>query len=183
MKRLLFFLLFMSIGTLGFYVLLVNEPFRRPPVEAEAPPQPVNVLQLQRVNMRQLDGERLAWELDAASAVLDESSDVAELEDVTFVLYRAPASGAGTVALRGSSGRASVSKRTNRLVLEQDVHLVQQGRIDLRSQRLTYDEGSGVVEASQDVRVESDQLVALADAMDYEVVSERVKLSRPLMYY
>jgi LPS export ABC transporter protein LptC len=181
MRRLLFFIAFMSIGTFGFYVLLVRDPFRHlagPP----RVPEPSNVLRMQTVVVRQEEGTRLAWELWAQEAVSDEVNQTAELFQVRFVVYTSDGQKNTGVLMVGTSGRAYLDGRPGTLVLEEKVRLVQGGDREIRSERIEYHQKQGLILAPGPVWVRLRDVIQEGTAMEYHVAGETMILSAPVVY-
>lgn len=179
MKRLVFFIAFMTVGTLAFYVLLVPQPFRRALQREPAEPQAVNVMTMGGVEVRQLEGDRLAWELRADEALLDESHELARLRGVHFTLYQVADNGGGTTVFSGNSGSAVLDRQRERLVLEDDVRLEQRGGVEIRGPRIVYDHQLGTVRAPESAWVRKGDIVATGRDLVYTVAEQQLTMAQP----
>ncbi len=181
MKRLLFFIAFMTLANWALIELLTTEP-----AHEEAPPPPeeefTNALEMTAVAIQHLEGERLRWQLWADRAVYDEQRRVATLDGVQFRVYDPAAAPPQRETLFGRARRAVVRDAGGRVVLEHDVHLVRGSALEIRSERIEYDEREQVLLAPRGARVRTPRGVHEGDALRYSLRDDTITFEGPRFY-
>ena len=144
MRRLLLFIVFMSVSTGLMYLLVVSPPVS---TEVEIPDltQETNVLRLGEVVIRHQEGGRIAWRLWADKAVVNEKRQTADLTQVRFEVYKEEPGREQEVALHGRSEQGFFSQRPRRVILERKVRMVKVDGAELTSERLIYEDSKGTV--------------------------------------
>jgi LPS export ABC transporter protein LptC len=180
-RRLIFFVAFMTLGTFGLIYLLVEEPGGpgAPPPRAV---QAVNVLNMSGVTVNQLVGPRVRWDLRADFAHFNENSHSGELDTVNFRVYGSAPGTEGEVDFAGSSGRAFVSTDPGSVVLVDKVVLHHGAEMEIHSERIEYDAVQELFTSPGPVRVITPQGIQEGSTMRYHVADERVEFSSPLFY-
>lgn len=185
MPRILLFLLFMTLGTGLAYLLLVQEEVRD---EAELVGEvPVDQMLLKGVVMEHLEGERLAWRIEAAEALHNDRGDSTVLSGVTFDVFRAPDAGAGSPgaapALHGTARRAVLSGSPRRVLLTGNVVMSRGADTVLRSERVSYDHGAQRIQAPQAFELRTGRTLQTGVALDYDLVTETATFRSPRILY
>lgn len=181
MKRLLFFVAFMTLGTLALIQLLVTEPLQtQGPVTQESLPE--NVLNMEGVQVHQLDGARVRWELEAERATYNENTNAGALEQVRFRVFDTPPGGGQQTVFTGRSARARLSPQPGSLVLEGGVVLSQGRELEIRSERIEYDQAKQLITAPGPVTVRTTQGVQEGKSLRYYVAEQRLDFESPTFY-
>lgn len=175
MKRLIFFVAFMGLGTLLLLLVLIGEPERMKPV-AEAPPEPTHLMDLNTVAIRQMDGRQLRWALWADQAYVLGDGRTASLSGVRFHLYE---SDGRTILMRGRSGHARMSGNPTRLEMEDGVLLEQEGKLKITTERLEFDQEKDLLRAPLKVRIQSPEGIQEGDSLEYSLADEKMTFTRP----
>jgi LPS export ABC transporter protein LptC len=182
MKRALFFVAFMTLGTAVLLKLLVTEPAAPDDFVLEEP-QALNVLNMQDVVVHQLVGEGVHWELHARRAHFNEGTQAGLLEEVRFHVYEVQPNGlAPLTVLSGRSARAMLAGQRGVLVLQGGVRLWQGDDLDIRSERLEYDEQRQLLTSPGHVVVRSPQGVHEGASLHYWMAEERLEYTEPRFY-
>lgn len=182
MKRLLFFIAFMSLATAGLIRLVVTEPneaLRMPP-----PPRRnvETVLNMEGVHVRQLVNERLRWDLRAKRAIYDEGTDLGRLSEVHFQVYDVNAPPSAKPVMEGQSRSAQLDSRDGQVVLEGGVVLSRGSDVEIHSERIEYDDAEQIVASPGRVRVQSAQGVQEGTSMRYDIARQRMDFRSPVFY-
>lgn len=180
MKRLLFFLAFMTLGTGALIQLLVTEP-QQTGTEEPAVRPPTEALVMNDVNMRQLEGEHLRWELVAQRAVYDDDASNARMTQVSFRIYPPPAE-VGADIITGRSAAAELDGHQDHVVLSGQVVLQRGSGLEITSERIEYDDRAKLITSPGPVRVRSPQGVQEGDSLSYSIAEDRLELTRPVFY-
>lgn len=170
MKRLLFFIGFMTLGTFALFELLVTAP-SGPAPEPERTPQAANVLNLRGVNVEQRQDADVQWQVRAALATYNEDTQSGMLEQVHFR--------AGTPEVQGESGRAFLDAGSSNLVLLGGVVLTREDGVTIRSERLEYDGRRDEIVAPGPVQVFTPQGEQQGDSLHYWLKEDRMEFTRP----
>ena len=170
MKRLLFFIGFMTLGTFALFELLVTSP-RGPETEPERAPQAANVLNLKDVNVQQRQDAGVQWQVLAATATYNEDTQSGMLEHVRFL--------AGEPEVQGESGSAYLNAGSNNLVLMGGVVVTREDGVTIHSERLEYDGRRDEIVSPGPVRVHSVQGVQRGDSLHYWLKEDRMEFTRP----
>lgn len=181
MKRLLFFIAFMTLATGALLQLLVTEPSETAPPPEDLP-QVANVLAMEGVQVHQLLGERVRWELQAERATYNENTHSGDLEQVRFRVYDTPPGGAEQTVFTGRSARARLSERPGGLLLQGDVVLRKDETLEIRSERVEYDQERQLVTAPGPVTVRTPQGVQEGEALRYSIAEQRLEFESPTFY-
>lgn len=179
MKRLLFFIAFMSLATAALILLLVDEPIG-PAQRQTAVKEAINVLNLRTVAVQQMEGNRVRWELWAERATFDEDTNSAELERVRFNVYATDGERPIRTLLKGQAGHAYLDGRPGALVLQDDVLLLRGGEMEIRTQRIEYDPEARIIRAPAHVRVKTPTGIHEGDSMQYSLDEEKIVFSGPV---
>jgi LPS export ABC transporter protein LptC len=181
MKRLLFFVAFMTLGTAALIELLVREPLG-PSFGLRTAPQVSNVLNMQHVEVHQLLGDKTRWELQADQATYNENTNSGELQQVRFRVFGTGPEQAGQVTFAGRSGQALLSTVPGDLVLQDAVVLTKGEDMEIRSERLEYDAAKQVVTSPGPVRVRTREGVQEGTSLRYSMSEDRLELTSPVFY-
>jgi LPS export ABC transporter protein LptC len=181
MKRLLFFVAFMTLGTFALLQLLVREPSGPAPA-APAQAQVSNVLDMNTVAVKQLLGEHVRWELQADHATYNENTDAGVLDQVRFRVYEAAAKNGAPQSFTGRSRQAFLVTSPGSLVLQGDVVLTRDSRMEIRSERVEYDAERQLLTAPGPVHVETPDGVQEGAGLRYFIAEERLEFERPVFY-
>jgi len=181
MKRLLFFIAFMTLGTAALIELLVTEP-HGPTSEGRAPQQITNVLNMDDVAVSQLVGEQVRWELQSRSAIYNENTNTGRLQDVRFRVFdKAPGAGPNPT-FTGRSGQAFLSAQPGNLVLAGAVVLTKGDALEIRSDRIEYDSVRDIVISPGRVRVLTPQGTQEGTSLRYFLADDRLEFESPVFY-
>jgi LPS export ABC transporter protein LptC len=181
MKRLLFFIAFMTLGTSALIELLVIEPVGRAPVPLPTQ-QVANVLNMNDVTVHQLMGDRTRWELRARRATYNENTNTGLLEQVRFLVYEAAPGTQAPIAFSGESGAAFLTTQPDNLVLQGAVVLHRGDDLEIRSERIEFDAARQVLTAPGPVRVRTPQGVQEGTALRYDLAGDHLEFASPLFY-
>ena len=186
MPRVLLFLLFMTLGTGLAYLLLVQEEEDRDEGELVGE-VPVDQMLLKGVVMEHLEGERLAWRIQAAEALHNDRGDATVLSRVTFHVFRVPDTGApapeSAPVLHGTARRAVLSSSPQRVLLTGNVVLARGAETVLRSERVSYDHGAQRIQAPQAFELRTGRSLQTGVALDYDLVTEKASFRAPRIHY
>ncbi len=178
MKRLLFFIVFMSVATGLLLQVAVRTPDEREPA-SEEPTAPANLLQLEEATLTEFAGDRVRWELRAAAAQYHEASRSGRLQQVRFRVFPQERVDGG-VLLSGRSGRAEFATERQGLVLEGDVRLRKGDELEIRTERLEYDEATAVITAPTAVWVRSAAGIQRGGSLRYSIPDGRLEFTSPV---
>jgi LPS export ABC transporter protein LptC len=179
-KRLLFFLAFMSLGTGILLQLLVSEPGEGPAgtqYEREAR----NLLRMTSVAMREMRGERIHWELWAASAVFNDRTNQATLEQVRFRVFETKEGLPPRIVLYGEAGQAILEPAPGEMVLEGAVRVFQGEEVEIRSERLEYDPGQQLLRSPARAWVRTPSGTQQGESMRYSIPEQQLALTGPVL--
>ena len=184
MKRLLFFIAFMSLATVGLIQLLVTEaPETGAPVTPRR--QVSNVLDMDGVNVKQIEGKHLRWELRAEQAVYNENTNTGWLQRVSFRIHgpeTAGAPGAAETVYVGHSREAFLQSRPDKLVLRGQVVITGAPEMEIRSEQIEYDQATQLVISPGPVTVRTPQGVQEGASLRYDIVGQRLDFANPVFY-
>jgi LPS export ABC transporter protein LptC len=179
-KRLLFFLAFMALGTGILLQLLVSEPGEAPSgssIERNAR----NQMRMTGVAMRQLEGERLHWELWAETALFNEKTSRATLEQVRFRVYETEEGKPARTILHGEAGQATLAPAPGELVLEGAVRVFQGLEVEIRSERLEYDPGRQRLHSPVRTWVRTPSGIQQGESLLYSIPDQKLSLTGPVL--
>lgn len=179
MKRLLFFIAFMTLGTAALIELLVTPP-KGPVRPSRHPAQISNVLNMNTVVVNEILGEHTRWELHATHALYDENTNTGDLRHVRFKIYKAEPGAENEVAFAGHSDEAQLSRNPDNVVLIGGVVLTQSDGLEIRSDRVEYDAANQVVISPGPTRVRSPQGEEEGASLRYSVPQQKLHLTSPL---
>jgi LPS export ABC transporter protein LptC len=181
MKRLLFFIAFMTLGTAALIELLVRQPVG-PGRGGRGPAQASNVLNMSGVSVDQLVGERTRWELEASGAVYNENTDSGRLQKVQFRIFDTRPGAPPGPAVTGHSAEALLTGDPGNVVLQGAVVLNKGEEMEIRSERIEYDATSQVVSSPGPVTVRTPQGVQEGDSMRYSLADGKLEFAGPRFY-
>ncbi|MDH4246865.1 MAG: LPS export ABC transporter periplasmic protein LptC [Deltaproteobacteria bacterium] len=185
MKRLLLFVAFMTSATLSFYMLVVPDEKTQPAdtlsMEGDGGD---STLALQGVNIQQMSGNQVSWELQARSADYNEPRHQALLKNVTMTIQNKPKTTGpqDETPLRAESREARVFGETGQVVLTGSVRLNQGTEIEIRGEQAEYDHAKGLVWMPGAVTIRfRDQM---HDGMDlrFSIGDQRLEIRRLRVY-
>ncbi|HKI97115.1 MAG TPA: LPS export ABC transporter periplasmic protein LptC [bacterium] len=181
MKRLLFFVAFMTLGTAALIELMVRVPVGPTRVTRPAP-QATNVLNMSGVTVHQLVGEQTRWQLEAGKATYNENTNIGQLEGVRFQVFDTQPGQPAREAFSGHSGEAELSAEPGDVVLQGSVVLSKGSEMEIRSERIEYDATTQTVSSPGPVTVRTPQGVQEGAAMRYSIPDDRIEFTSPLFY-
>jgi len=181
MRRLFFFVLFVGLLGGGAYLFLLGQPTPAPEEAdtVEAAKAPPARLRMEGLIMRQVEGERIAWELWAAEALYTKEGQPADLRDVRFRAYDKAA--IPTVEMQGRSERAVLHPERDTLLMERGVRLERAGGIVITGERLEYEGAGRVITSPTTVQITHPRGTQQGASMRYEVDTQRLTLTEPLL--
>ena len=175
MKRLLFFIIFMGGFTALMIVVLVREPGPETPVTLFTP-EFTNLMAMNKVALRQLEGEQLRLELWAEQATIQASGGHADLRDVRFRIYSHQK---GALELSGHSGSARLENKPLRLEMKEQVVIEKSGEMELRTDHLIFDQGKNLLSTPGKVWIQTPSGIHQGDSLQYSLTDEKLILTRP----
>lgn len=175
MRRLLFFIAFMGLGTVLLIWLLGTEPTPETTVR-ETPREPGTLMKMTQVSIRQMEGNWLRWELWARDAILLDDANTARFRSVRFKIY---GKNPGDPVLRGRSNGARMVNNPPRVILQGDVVLEKKGVIEIRTENLVFDQRKNLLRAPGKVVVKTPRAIHSGDSLTYFLAEERLNLERP----
>ena len=181
MKRLAFFVAFMTLGTVGLIQLLTTVP-RGPAPEGRAVREVTNVLNMDDVSVRQLHGDQVRWELQANNAIYNENTNTGRLREVSFRVFNKQASADAKPLFTGRSQQAILGQQPGNLVLQGDVVLSKGDGLEIRSQRIEYDADQELVTSPGQVRVRTPQGTQEGASLRYFLADDRLEFASPVFY-
>ena len=181
MKRLLFFIAFMTLGTSALIELLVVEPGGRAPAPTPTP-QVANVLNMSDVTVHQLVGEQTRWELRAQRATYNENTNTGLLQQVRFLVYEESTDRIALIAFSGQSGEAFLTTQPDTLVLQGSVVVTRGEDLEIRSERIEFDSAGQVLTAPGPVRVRTPQGVQEGASLRYDLNGNHLEFASPRFY-
>ena len=167
------------MATVGLIYLVGGE---RDKEARHEPSQPEisNVLIMDSVAIRQIDGEILRWEVWAVNAAYHGESNATEMESVRFKFYN-PEAGAGEPPyFHGTANSASMQGNSERLVLQGKVSFFQGEQMEVRTEVLEYDLANRQVNAPRRVWVKTPGGIHQGASMQYSIADERLTFTRPV---
>ncbi len=177
MRRLLFFIAFMGMGTGLLIWMLGTEPVpatatRETRREQGAP------MKMTEVAIRQMEGNWLRWELWARSASLLNDANTARFRSVRFKIYgKKP----GEPVITGRSREARIVGKPPRITLQGDVVLEKRGVMEIRTENLVFDQRKNLLRAPGKVWMKTPQAIHSGDSLTYFLAEERLNLTRPFI--
>jgi LPS export ABC transporter protein LptC len=181
MKRLLFFIAFMTLGTAALIELLVKEPMG-PGRAARAPAQATNVLDMGGVEVQQLVGEQTRWSLQAQHANYNEHTNTGRLQQVRFQVFGPQTGPPQQDTLQGHSDEALLSGEPGNVVLQGAVVLTKGPNLEIQSERMEYDAEQQVVTCPGPTVVHTPQGVQEGTSLRYYVADDRLEFGSPVFY-
>ena len=181
MKRLAFFIAFMTLGTVGLIQLLVTEP-RGPSPESRATQEATNVLNMDDVSVRQLHGDQVRWELQARNAVYNENTNTGRLREVNFRIFDKRPSPDARPVFTGRSAQALLAAQPGNLVLQGAVVLSKGDALEIRSERIEYDAAREIVTSPGQVTVRTPQGTQEGASLRYYLADDRIEFASPVFY-
>ncbi len=181
MKRLAFFIAFMTLGTVGLIELLVIEP-HGPSPESRPPQEATNVLNMDDVSVRQLHGDQVRWELQARNAIYNENMNTGRLRDVSFRIFDKQAGPEAKPLFTGRSAQASLTGQPGNLVLQGGVVLSKGDALEIRSERIEYDAAREIVTSPGQVSVRTPQGTQEGASLRYYLADDRLEFESPVFY-
>lgn len=167
------------MGTAGLIYLVVGEPDKAVHPEPSQP-EVSNVLIMESVAIRQIEGENLRWEVWARNAAYYGESNATELETVRFNFYK-PDAGAGEPPyFHGTADSASLRSNAQRLVFQGQVSFFQGEQLEVRTEVLEYDLANRQINAPRRVWVKTPGGIHQGASMRYSVADERLTFTRPV---
>lgn len=179
MKRLLFFLAFMTVGTAALIELLVRQP-TGPVQVARQPPQRSNVLNMGEVTINQMMGDHTQWELRATHALYDDNTGTADLKHVRFKIFGTTPGTEEEVVYTGRSDEAQLTRDPGDVILIGGVVLNKGDELEITSDRIEYNAKKQLVTSPGPTRVRGPQGVEVGDSLRYSVPDQKLDLTSPL---
>lgn len=167
------------MGTAGLIYLVAGEPDKAVHTEPSQP-EVSNVLIMDTVAIRQIDGENLRWEVWARNAAYYGKSAATELEEVRFNFYNADAGAGETPYFHGTADRAILRNKSRRLVFQGQVMFFQGEQLEMRTEVLEYDLAKRQIIAPQRVWVKTPDGIHQGASMRYSIADERLTFTQPL---
>lgn len=175
MKRLLFFIAFMGMGTGLMIWMLATEPVPETTVR-ESRPEPGTLMNMTEVAIRQMEGNSLRWELWARNADLLQDANTARFREVRFKIYPQKP---GDPILLGRSEKARLIGKPPRIVLQGNVVLERGKEMEIRTENLVFDQSKNMVRAPGRVWVKTPRTIHRGDSLTYFLAEETLTLTRP----
>lgn len=192
MKRLLFFMAFMGLGTWFLLAILVTEPVPVKP-DAQTASGSADVMAMEKVVIRHMDGNRLSWELWAKTATLREDGKLGTLHQVRFRIYPGPEKSGNSNqqkglkpalarrgVIEGKSGLARLENNPSRLLLEKRVVLRQGREIEIRTGLILFDQKNNLMRAPHKVWMKTPNGIHEGDSLLYSLDDETLTFTRPV---
>ncbi|MCH8077206.1 MAG: LPS export ABC transporter periplasmic protein LptC [SAR324 cluster bacterium] len=175
MKRLLFFIAFMAMGTGLLIWLLGTEPVPES-ATPETPREPGAMMHMTEVAIRQMEGNWLRWELWARSANLLDDANTVQFRSVRFKLY---GNKPGDPVFMGSSKAARLVGKPPRVILQGDVVLKRGTLLEIRTENLVFDQKKNLVRAPGKVFLKTPRTIHSGDSLIYFLAEDSLTLTRP----
>lgn len=175
MKRLLFFIAFMAMGTGLLIWLLGTEPVPES-ATPETPREPGAMMHMTEVAIRQMEGNWLRWELWARSASLLNDANTARFRSVRFKIY---GKNPGDPVLTGRSREARLIGAPPRIMLQGGVVLEKTGVMEIRTESLVFDQRKNILRAPGKVSLKTAQAIHHGDSLTYFLAEDKLILTRP----
>lgn len=175
MRRLLFFIAFMGLGTGLLIWILATEPAPETTTR-ETPREAGTLMKMTQVAIRQMEGNWLRWELWARSAIFLDDANTARFRSVRFKIY---GKNPGDPVLLGRSKEARLVGKPPRIILEGDVVLEKKGVMEIRTEKLVFDQRKNMMRAPGKVVMKTPQAIHSGDSLTYFLAEEQLTLTRP----
>ncbi|MEE8433409.1 MAG: LPS export ABC transporter periplasmic protein LptC [bacterium] len=175
MRRLLFFIAFMGMGTGLLIWMLGTEPVPETTTR-ETQREPGTLMNMTEVAIRQMEGNWLRWELWARSANLLDDANTVQLRTVRFKIY---GNKPGDPVFMGHSKRARLVGKPPRVMLQGDVVLKRGALIEIRTEILVFDQKKNLVRAPGKVSLKTPRTIHRGDSLTYFLAEDSLTLTRP----
>jgi LPS export ABC transporter protein LptC len=179
MPRLLLVVLAFGLGLGLLYLIFVRE---LPRTEEQTRATAQQTVDMTGVVIRQMRGNDTEWIVLSDHAVLNETQKQAELRPVRFQVLRSGGTDPQPLNIQGDAESAFLDQAANRVVLRGSSRIVKDGNLELKSDELAYTHASGVIQATGHVQITQDGSLIEADAAEYTIGTEKLKMTAPRLY-
>jgi len=181
MKRLIFFIGFMTLVTVALIQLVSVEPDEEESgLNGRLPTQlPANVMGLTEVTVTLHQGDRVRWRLWAEEAQLRQDNQTSRLEGVLFSAFPNPSESSPEVVLTGRARTAFVSGQPQKIELRRKVTLTRGAEMEINTERLIYDSAEGTLVSPGPVRINTPGGEQYGDSMRYAINENLLTFTRP----
>lgn len=168
--------LLVFIGALAYLLTVQQTLRRRQAVEVR---QPANVLSLSDTVIRRHEGEALRWIVWAEEARFYENRQETRMRGVRFEIYPREDAEGPREPVQGTSARARLAGAEDTLVLEEDVHIEQGTRTELRAERVVYHHDAERLLVPEEVWLRQEATRYRGRNLRYDIAAGRLRLDEP----